>query len=154
MGAQQNGIPSYNRAVLQQDVAASAALVDISGWSFVLPANKIINLYAEIPFIVAATGGFKWQLTSTQTLVDYLAMWEVSDGVTASPGAQIVSVLTAQAAFANAFASVAGNHKCELFASVKGHATLDSTVSVQFACNSAAGQISIIKGATLTQIRL
>lgn len=154
MGAFQNGIMSYNRAAIQQDVAASTALVDITGWSFTLPAGKIVNLAAEIPFIVAAAGGFKWQLTSSQTLVDYLAIWEVADGVTALPGAQVTVVLTAQAAFANAFAAVAGNHRCILAASLKGHATLDSTISVQFACNSGAGQISVIKGATLTRLFL
>jgi len=99
-----------------------------------------------LPFSVGASGGFKFQLTSSQTLVDYSMNWEAIDGVTASPGAQVALVNVAQVAFANAWA-VAGNHTCNGNGSLKGHATLSSTVTLQFACNSAANAINVLKGA-------
>lgn len=147
------GINSFVRLTADQPVAASTSLVDITGFSFTLPPNKIVLLHASLPFSVGATGGFKFQLTASQTPVDYSASWEAIDGVTASPGAQVASIIAASAAFANAWA-VAGNHQCNLTGSLKGHATLSATISLQFACNSAANAINILKGAWMkvTQI--
>jgi hypothetical protein len=153
------GIKSYVRLAADQPVAASTALVDlgagVTAFSFVLPAGKEVLINASLPFSVGATGGFKFQLTSSQTLVDSSASWEAIDGVTASPGAQVALTTqsTAAAPFANAWA-VAGNHQCNLLASLKGHATLSSTITVQFACNSAANAINVLKGAwmELTQL--
>lgn len=139
-------ITSYQRSATDQAVAASVTLVTATGFTFVLGATKTILIKASLPFSVGASGGFKFQLTSSQTLVDYLAAWEAIDGVTASPGAQVASVQVAQAAFANAWA-VAGNHLCNLYASLKGHATLASTISLQIACNSAANAFTLLKGA-------
>lgn len=153
----QPGIPTYQRLNADIAVAASTTLVTIglttNAFSFVLPATKIIILRASLPFSVGATGGFKFQLTSSQTAVDYSAAWEAIDGVTASPGAQVASIIAASAAFANAWA-VAGNHLCNLSGSLKGHATLASTITVQFACNSAANAITILKGAFLQLVQL
>lgn len=140
------GLSTYIRLAADQPVAASTALVDITGFSFVLPATKICLLEASLPFSVGASGGFKFQLTSSQTAADYSTSWEAIDGVTASPGAQVAVILSASGPFANAWA-VAGNHQCNLLGSLKGHATLSSTVSLQFACNSAANAINILKGA-------
>lgn len=144
------GLSSYNRLLADQAVAASTALVDLgtgaSLFSFTLPATKQCIVDFVIPFSVGASGGFKFQLTASQTLVDYMAAYEAIDGVTASPGAQVAVVQASQAAFANAWA-VAGSHLLNLSASLKGHATLPATVTFQFACNSAANTITALKGA-------
>lgn len=153
----QPGLLSFVRLAADQSVAASTVLVDLgagtTAFSFTLPANKTVMLKAFLPFTVGATGGFKLQLTASQTPVDYTAAWEAIDGVTASPGAQVASIITAQAAFANAWA-VAGNHEIQLNASLKGHATLSATVTIQFACNSAANAITILKGAFMELIQI
>lgn len=133
-----------------QQVAASTVLVTLglttNAFTFNLAPTKRATIRAFLPFTVGASGGFKFQLTSSQTLVSYQAGWEAIDGVTASPGAQVAVDITAQAAFANAFA-VAGNHICNLQAGLKGHASNISLISVQFACNSAANAITILQGA-------
>lgn len=153
----QPGIPTYQRLNADIAVAASTTLITIglttNAFTFVLPATKIILLNCALPFSVGATGGFKFQLTSSQTLVDYSAQWEAIDGVTAAPGSQVASIIAASAAFANAWA-VAGNHTCNLAASLKGHATLASTITVQFACNTAANAITILKGAQMMLVQL
>ena len=140
------GINSFVRNAADQAVSASTTLVDITGWSFTLPATKICLIEAYIPFSTGATGGFKFQLTNTQTPVDFSAFWEAIDGTAAAPGSEVSVTQTSQAAFVNTWA-VAGNHTCLLKASLKGHATLSDTVSVQFACNSAANAITALKGA-------
>lgn len=151
-------LPTVQRLNADQAVAASTALVILglttNAFSFVLPATKKVILTASLPFSVGATGGFKFQLVSSQTLPDYSASWEAIDGITASPGAQVASIIAATAAFANAWASVAGNHQCNLNASLKGHATLNSTVTIQFACNSAANAITVLKGAFMVVSQL
>lgn len=151
------GIKNFVRLLADQAVAASTTLVDLgtgaSLFSFPIKATKQYLVEIFLPFSVGATGGFKFQLTSTQTLVDYLAGFEAIDGVTASPGAQVALVTATQAAFANAWA-VAGNHMAQVNASFKGHATADATLTVQFACNIAANAITVLKGAymTVTQV--
>lgn len=140
-----NGILTRNRLAADQVVTASTALVTLSDFTFNLGATKVITIEGFIPFSVAASGGFKFQLTSAQTLVDYNVGFEAIDGVTASPGAQVAVDQVAQAAFANAWA-VAGNHILKFNASLKGHATIASLISFQFACNSAAGAITALKG--------
>jgi len=136
-----------------QVVTASVTLVTIgltgNTFSFSLPATKRATVKCFLPFSVGASGGFKFQLTSSQTLVSYQVGWEIIDGVTASPGATVAADLVAQSAIANAFASVAGNHICNMNAGLKGHATLASTITIQFACNSAAGAITILQGASI-----
>ena len=148
----QPGIKTFVRLDADQAVAASTALVALGAgvfaFSFVLPATKVANIKASLPFLVGATGGFKFQLVSSQTAAEYMAAWEAIDGVTVSPGAQVASVIVATAAFANAWA-VAGNHVANLDATLKGHATLASTITIQFACNSAANAITILRGATM-----
>lgn len=140
------GINSFVRNAADQPVAANTTLVDITGFSFTLPATKIVLIEAYLPFSTGATGGFKFQLTATQTPVDYSAFFEAIDGTAAAPGSEFSQTFATQTAFANAWA-VAGNHTCLLKASLKGHATLNATVSIQFACNSAANAINVLKGA-------
>jgi hypothetical protein len=144
------GINSFVRLDANQQVAASTALADLGAgafaFSFPVKAGKTVLLSAVLPFSVGSTGGFKFQLTADQTMQDHTSSWEAIDGVTAAPGSDVASVLTAQGSFANAWA-VAGNHICRLDACLKGHATLDATVKIQFACNSAANAINVLKGA-------
>lgn len=153
----QPGIKTFVRLAADQSVPASTVLVDLgagtSAFSFTLKAGKVVNLFASLPFNVGATGGFKFQITASQTPQDYSVRYEAIDGVTASPGAQVASIIAAQAAFANPWA-VAGNHLCDISASFKGHATLDATVTIQFACNSAANAITILKGAWMEVTQL
>lgn len=153
----QPGIPSYVRLAADQAVAASVTLVDLgagaTAFSFVLPAGKTVIGDVFLPFSVGATGGFKYQLTASQTLVDYEVGWEAIDGVTAAPGVQVADNLVASGAFANAWA-VAGDHICRCNFSLKGHATLSATITLQFACNSAANAITVLKGAYMRLIQL
>lgn len=144
------GIPSYQRLAASQVATANVTLATLVNFQFTLPATKKVLIEAVLPCTIGATGGFKFLLNASQTLATYTAEWEMIDGVTADPGAQIALVLTASGNFANAFASRAGNHVCKLTGSLKGHATLDAVVTVQFACNSAAGAITIIEGAYLS----
>lgn len=140
------GIVTRNRLAADQVVTASATLVTLQDFSFNLQPTKVITIRGFIPFSVGATGGFKFQLVSAQTLVDYQVGYVANDGVTADPGATIAVDLVATAAFANAFASRAGNHILTFDASFKGHATLASLIQFQLACNSAAGAITALKG--------
>ena len=136
----------FQRLAADLPVAASTALIDITGFTFPLPAGKFALIEAYLPFSTGATGGFKFQLTNSQTPQDFSAFFEAIDGTAAVPGSEFSVTQAAQAAFANAWA-VAGNHTCLLKASLKGHATLSDTVTLQFACNSAANAINILKGA-------
>jgi hypothetical protein len=147
------GINSFVRNTADQPVAASTALVDITGFPFTLQPNKIVLIEAYLPFSTGATGGFKFQLTASQLMQDYSAFWEAIDGTAAAPGSEFSVTLAATGPFANAWA-VAGSHTALLKASLKGHATLAATISPQFACNSAANAINILKGAWMkvTQI--
>lgn len=154
----QPGIKTFVRLGADQPVTASTALVDLgtgtTAFSFTLKAGKKVLINAKMPFSVAAAGGFKFQLTASQVPAAYSAAWEALDGVTAAPGAQVVSVLTAQAAFQNPWAAVAGNHLMNLSGSLQGHATLDATITIQFACNSAAGAINVLQGAWMEVTQL
>jgi hypothetical protein len=150
------GIQTDIRLNANQAVAASVALVDLglttNKFTFVLAPNAVVLISAALPFTVGATGGFRFALTTSQTLPDFMAAWEAIDGVTASPGAQVASIITAPADFANAWA-VAGNHLVNLEASLKGHATLSSTITLQFACNTTANGITVLKGAKMIVIQ-
>lgn len=148
------GVRTTNRLIADQAVSASTTLVTIQNsatdlFAFSLPAGKVLNIVADIPFSTGATGGFKFQLTCASTPTDYSARFVVFDGTDAT--IPILDVQTSQAAFANAFA-LASNHLLKLTASIKANAA--TLVSLQFACNSAANAITALKGATidLTQI--
>lgn len=146
------GISIKNRLLAAQSVPASIVPVTIQNsatdqFSFSLGAGKTILIRAEIPFTVAATGGFRFLLHCSSAPTDYEATFNVFDGTNA--GAPLTSVITAEAAFANAFA-LAGNSNLRMSASILANAA--TTVALQFACNSAANAITIIKGAFIEGI--
>lgn len=142
-------IRTTNRLNAAQSVAASVTPVNIQNsatdfFGIALGAGKTLCIRAEIPFTVAATGGFRFLLHCTSAPTDYQTSYVVFDGTNA--GAPLTNVISndTEAAFANAFA-LAGNSVMRLTASIK--ANLATTVSLQFACNSAANAITILKGA-------
>lgn len=140
-------IRTTNRLIADQAVSASTTLATIQNsatdqFSFLLPAGKVLAIRAEIPFSTAATGGFKFQLTCSSAPTDYMAAYVVFDGTDAT--IPITDVQASQAAFANAFA-LAANHLMKLVATIKANAA--TTVSLQFACNTAANAITVLKGA-------
>lgn len=137
------GIEIKQRLAAAQTVTASTALVDLVGMTFPIKNGQKIHYRIKQPFTVGAAGGFKFRLDGP-TSSNYNNIQEVNDGVTASPGAQIVSVITALGDFANAFAGVAGNHSLEMEGDFV--ATADGNVKLQMACNSAAGAIIALQG--------
>lgn len=141
------GILIKQRLAATQTVTASTTLVDLAGFTFPIKNGQKIHYRIKAPFTVGATGGFKFRLDGPAAPSNYNNIQEVNDGVTATPGAQIVSVITALADFANAFASVAGNHSLAMEGDFV--ASADGNVKLQFACNSAAGAISVLQGAYL-----
>jgi len=150
------GITSRQDLIANQVVTADATLVTLDGGvaaqalSFPVARGKAVHFRAVIPFSVGASGGYKFQLTLGGAVpAAYVNAQEVNDGVTATPGAQIVSVITAEAPFANAFASVAGNHVMTMEGTIYGNASVDAVIALQMACNSAAGAITALKGGYL-----
>ncbi len=138
------GIEIKQRLAAAQTVTASTALVDLVGMTFPIKTGQKIHYRIKQPFTVGAAGGFKFRLDGPAAPTNYNNIQEVNDGVTASPGAQIVSVIAALADFANAFAGVAGNHSLEMEGDFV--ASADGNVKLQMACNSAAGAIVAMEG--------
>lgn len=140
-------IRNNQRLAANQTVAASVALVDVglttNAFTYPIAAGQRVHFRIKMGFTLGATGGFRFRLDGPAAPTSYLNCQEVNDGVTASPGAQIESVITVMADFANALA-VAGNHALEMegdfVASVAGN------LKLQFACNTAANAITLLQG--------
>ena len=136
------GITAKQNLLLAQSVAASATLVDVVGFEFPVVAGGQYHFRINLPFTLGATGGFKFNL-NIPAATNYVNSQVVTDGVTAAPGSVISDVIVANADFADALA-VAGNHvlsmEGELVPSAAG------TMKLQFACNSAANAIALIRG--------
>ena len=137
------GIVQRQNLLAAQSVAASTALVDVTDFTVPVVAGATYRFYLHVPFTLGATGGFKFRL-EIPAATNYVNSQVVLDGVTALPGAVECAVITAEADFANALA-VAGNHimtmEGELIPSAAG------VMKLQFACNSAANAIALIRGA-------
>jgi len=138
------GITNKTELEASQTVTASVTLVDVTGFTIPIAIGQKIHFRIKAGFTVGASGGFKFRLDAPAVPTRYLNIQEVNDGVTASPGAQIVSVVTALGDFANAFASVAGNHTLAMEGTIVASAA--GNVKLQFACNSAAGAIIMLAG--------
>ncbi len=139
------GQRTFFKTAAAQPVAASTVLVAVTGLTVPIAAGQTACIDFFLPFSVGATGGFKFNLAVPAGGAAYLAAFEAIDGVTASPGAQVASVITAAADFANAWA-VAGNHMVKCSATIVNGATAGN-VTMSFACNSAANAITILSGA-------
>jgi len=146
------GIRSFFRKSADQAVAASATLVDATDLSVPIAAGQTLKIGIYAPFTVGATGGFKFQVVVPAAGTSFLQSYVVTDGVTASPGAIISASITASASFANALA-VAGTHMLQSEVEVVNGATAGD-VKLQFACNSAANGITLLKGSYFDVIAL
>lgn len=144
------GIRNFLRLAANQAVAASTTLVTATGLVFNLAIGQRIHIRLTAGFTIGATGGFKFQMTPSQTPQYQIGQWGVIDTVT--PGI-LGKVATDGSAFANALA-VAGSHFVFADFELLGHATIPGTVSFQFACNSAANSITLLQGAGLDAIFL
>lgn len=136
------GIENFQRTSSVQTVTASVTLVEITGFSAAIAAGKSAHVRVHVPFSVGASGGFKFQFVVPAAPANFLATFAVIDPVTPS---EIDAVQTTSAAFANALA-VAGNHWLEAELDIT-NGSAAGTIALQFACNSAAGAISILQGA-------
>lgn len=142
------GIRNSFRLATSQAVAASTTLVVLgsnttgNSFQFNLGVAQKAHIRGIIPFTVGATGGYKFQIVSSQTLTNFLNTYIVQDTVTP---AQITGIQTSSAAFANALA-VAGSHFLNFDCDVLMGSTA-GVVSFQFACNSAANSITALAGA-------
>lgn len=139
------GIPGIFKTSVNQPVAASTALVDVTGLTVPIAAGQTICCDFYVPFSVGATGGFKFNLAVPAAGTAYNAALFAYDGVTAAPGVQVGVVQTAAADFANAWA-VAGNHMLIIHATIVNGLTAGN-IQLKFACNSAANAINILAGA-------
>lgn len=148
----QNGIKSFQSLAAAFPVAASTALVTLTGFIFPVVAGKKYHFRIAGGFTLGATGGFKFLVNAldaagvTAAPTAFLQSSVVTDGVTAAPGSVICDVVTAPANFADALA-VAGNHSLQIEGEVVPSAT--GTIVLQVACNSAANAITVLKGAFL-----
>lgn len=142
------GIRNSFRLTASQTVAASTVLVTMganttgNSFQFNLGIAQRAHIRGWVPFTLGATGGYKFQIASTQTLTNFVNTYIVEDTVTP---AQITGIQTSSAAFANALA-VAGNHFLNFDCDVLMGSTA-GVVSLQFACNSAANSIIALQGA-------
>jgi hypothetical protein len=146
------GIQTIFKNTANQPVAASTALVAVTGLTVPVAANQTVVLDYHIPFSVGATGGFRFNLAVPAGGSKYTASLFAFDGVTAAPGVQVGVVQTAAADFANAWA-VAGNHMLIVKATIVNGATAGS-ITLQFACNTAANAINVLAGASVRVVTL
>ena len=146
------GIRKVFITTADQPVAASTALVAVTGLPVPVAAGQTVKIKYHIPFSVGATGGFKFFIDAPAAVTYFMASFEAVDGVTASPGAQVALVQQAAANFANAWA-VAGNHKCEIDVTIVNGVNAGN-ITLQFACNSAANAITVLRGASADVVTL
>jgi len=146
------GIRKVFITTADQPVAASTALVAVTGLPVPVAANQTVKIRYSIPFSVGAAGGFKFFLDLPAGITAMVAAFEAIDGVTASPGAQVALVQQAAANFANAWA-VAGNHVMNADVTIINGATAGN-ITLQFACNSAANAITVLRGASADVVTL
>jgi len=146
------GIRTFFKKTGTQAVAASTALVSVSGLTVPIAAGQTKSVKYWIPFSVGATGGFKFNVAVPAAGTAYTVSVFAFDGVTAAPGSQVGAVITANADVANAWA-VAGNHMALIEAVIINGVTAGN-IDLQFACNSAANAITILSGATADVVTL
>jgi hypothetical protein len=145
------GIIQRQYLLASQAVAASTVLVDVVGFTVPVVAGGRYHFRINAGFTTGATGGFKFRLEIPAAPTDYLNIQEVSEGSSGTPLIFLVSVITAEADFANAFANAANS-----FLKMEGSmlAAAAGDMKLQFACNSAANSISILKGSWMEVITL
>jgi len=138
------GIQTINQLAADQSVTSSVTPVDITGFTFAVPAGKRIFWEVSAIFSTGATGGFRLLAHNTSAPTTYNALFSVVDVTTPAP---YNAAQTTEAAFTNASA-VATNY--ELVASGTVIANAATTFSIQFAQNnSTANAITMKAGAVL-----
>jgi hypothetical protein len=146
------GIITINTLSADQPVTSSTTLATIQNsatdrFVFTLPAGKRIFWELIGGFSLGATGGFKFQVTNSQTSSIYQAAYTVAQATTPS---NLVASIVAQAAFANA-AAVAANYTLNASGTITQGAT-SGTISFQFAQNSSDALSIILFAGTILRI--
>ncbi len=121
-------------------VAASVALVS-SGLTSPIAAGGKQYFRAWIPITTGATGGVRLQVVVPAAGVLFIATIKLFDTIT--PGIT-TAIQQASAAFTNALAQ-AGNHWLEVEGYIENGVNAGN-IDIQMACNSAANQLTILKG--------
>lgn len=146
------GIRSFFRKAALQTVTASVTLVDCTDLIVPVGAGQIVSIDLFLPFTLGASGGYKFQILVPAGGVSFQNNYVVTDGVTASPGAIIAATQTSSAAFANALA-VAGTHQLSAHIDIVNGVNAGN-ITLQFACNSAAGAIIALAGGKMDVVKL
>ena len=123
-------------------VTASVTLVDIPGFSVPVVAGVRYQFFVHIPFTVAAAGGFNFRLDAPAP-DNYENVQQAVNLVATPPVFFAGNVILALTDFANA-AAVAGAH----VVTMRGlySPTVNGTMKIQVACDSAAGNIILTNG--------
>ena len=137
------GIVQRQNLLANQSVAASVALVDVVGFSVPVVAGGTYHFRVVLMFNLGAAGGFRFRLDIPAAPTTYINACIAMDGVTPPPGSLICDVQVAETDFTNALA-VSGDH----YASMEGElvSSVAGDMKLQFACNSAAGNIQLFRG--------
>ena len=134
------GLRTSYKVAADIPVAASTALVT-TGLTSPIAANGKQKFRAWIPITVGATGGVRLQVVVPAAGALFLTTIKLFD--TVAP-ALTTAIQTASAAFTNALAN-AGNHWLEVEGYIENGATAGN-IDIQMACNTAANQLTILKG--------
>jgi hypothetical protein len=121
-------------------VAASTALVT-TGLTSPIAASGKQKFRCWIPITVGATGGVRLQVVVPAAGTLFIATIKLYDTIT--PGLT-TAIQTASAAFTNALAQ-AGNHWLEVEGYIENGVNAGN-IDIQMACNTAANQLTILKG--------
>jgi hypothetical protein len=134
------GLRSAYKVLANIPVAASVALVS-SGLTSPIAASGKQKFRAWIPITVGATGGVRLQVVVPAAGALFLTTIKLYDTIT--PGLT-TAIQTASAAFTNALAQ-AGNHWLEVEGYIENGVNAGN-IDIQLACNTAANQLTILKG--------
>jgi len=141
------GIRNFIRKSADQTVTASVTLVDVTEFTTPIAAGQRVYIKYSIAFTVGASGGYKFQWVVPAAPTTFRNSYQVVDAATATPVFVEADTQTASAAFANALA-VAGTHQLNGELDFVNGANA-GTVTLQFACNSAAGAIVFGLGSSM-----
>ncbi len=134
------GLRSAYKVLANIPVAASVALVS-SGLTSPIAASGKQKFRAWIPITVGAAGGVRLQVVVPAAGALFLTTIKLYDTITP---ALTTLIQTASAAFTNALAQ-AGNHWLEVEGYIENGVNAGS-IDIQLACNTAANQLTILKG--------
>ncbi len=141
------GIRTINRLATDQLVTSSIVPVDVTGFSFAIPAGRSIMWQVRAIFTLGATGGFRFLAHNTSAPTEYNFACNIRDLTTPATFSGTSAGALTEAAFANASA-VASNYQMEASGLVTANAA--TTFSFQFAQNTSdVLSITMQAGATM-----